>query len=182
MTFVPMCRSLTLTVIYMPHVVWFVTGVVVPASGTLVLWSVMLTEWYINICTWCTYDLVCDTVICTWCTYDLVCDTDSDMRMMYIWPGLWQWHAHDVHMTWFVTLTVICTWPGLWQESRRLRTVPMLCRSVVCDRVTVLRGKRFSPKKSVRLHSDFAYNENAERNLCNTLSSSVNVSCIPSLL
>ncbi|XP_076465950.1 tRNA-uridine aminocarboxypropyltransferase 2-like [Babylonia areolata] len=34
-----------------------------------------------------------------------------------------------------------------FEESRRLRTVPMLCRSVVHDRVTVLRGKRFSPKK-----------------------------------
>ncbi|KAK7116439.1 hypothetical protein V1264_002119 [Littorina saxatilis] len=34
-----------------------------------------------------------------------------------------------------------------FEESRRLRTVPILCRSVVADRVTVLRGKRFSLKK-----------------------------------
>ncbi|KAL8625464.1 hypothetical protein ACOMHN_018609 [Nucella lapillus] len=34
-----------------------------------------------------------------------------------------------------------------FEESRRLRTVPMLVRGVVKDRVTVLRGKRFSPKK-----------------------------------
>ena len=149
MTFVPMlCRSLTLTVIYMPHVVWFVTGVLVPASGTLVLWSVMLIEWYINTCTWCTSDLVCDTMICTWCTHHLVCDADSDMHLMYVWPGLWrwQWYAHDVYITWFVTLTVICTWctydlvcdadsdmhmmyiwPGLWHWQ-------WYAHDLVCDR------------------------------------------------
>ncbi|KAK7499715.1 hypothetical protein BaRGS_00009056 [Batillaria attramentaria] len=34
-----------------------------------------------------------------------------------------------------------------FEESRNLRTVPMLCKSVVLERVHVIRGKRFSPKK-----------------------------------